>query len=110
MPDAIDMKITLAENIQKLAKDSSLRKLAQAAGIPASSLGNWSTGQLPSGEKGHRTLKKLCDYLHCTIDLIMYGDILTPPKQQQTSLSDFLPGDVFAGKFLVDLKIKKLPD
>jgi DNA-binding Xre family transcriptional regulator len=109
MAEAFDMKITLAENIQKLAKDSSLRKLAQASGIPASSLGNWANGSLPSGEKGHRTLKKLCDHLHCTIDLIMYGDITTPPKQQ-ASLSDFMHGDVFTGKFLVDLKIKKLPD
>jgi hypothetical protein len=106
--DKIMEKFTLANNIQKLTKHTSLRGLAKAAGIPSSSLANWSAGQVPSGAKGLSGLKKLSVYLKCSIETLLYGDISAPTKQ--FSLNDIMEGDVFSGKFLIELKVKKLPD
>lgn len=106
----MDDKITLAVNLKKLAQRTSLRKLATAAGIPVSSLGSWSNGQLPSGAAGHKNLRKLCHHLNCSVEQIMFGDISVKPKPS-ISISDLFEGDkVFEGRFVVDLRVRKLTD
>lgn len=103
-------KITLAENLKKLSKKSSLRKIAQASGVAASSLSNWQNGQIPSGSAGYTGLRKLCAYLKCSVETLMHGDIDAPSKEN-LSLSDFFQdGQVFSGRFIIDVKIKKIPD
>jgi hypothetical protein len=105
-----DKGITLAKNLRAVAKKSSLRKIASEAGIPQSSLSSWSLGQLPSGAAGHQNLRKLCNYLNCSSEILMFGDISLPLQENPFSLQNFIKGDVFSGKFLVDIKIKKLPE
>ncbi len=106
-----DKGITLAKNLKTISKKSSLRKIAAEAGIPQSSLASWSLGQLPSGSAGHQNLRKLCAYLKCSSETLMFGDIsngsdVTTPF----SIENFMKGEIFSGRFLVDIKVKKLPE
>lgn len=102
-------RIKLSENLKNISKKMSLRRVALEAGIPQSSLASWSHGQLPSGAAGHKNLRKLSVYLKCSIEELMYGDV-SQKQGPVVSLNDLLKDDVFAGRFIVDLKIRKVPE
>lgn len=110
MSNSNENGITLAKNLKHLSRTTSVRRLASAAKVPVSSLNSWCHGQMPSGEKGHKNLRRLSRYLGVTIEQLMYGDISKEPPKEML-ITDLLGGDkVFSGRFMVDLKVRRLPD
>lgn len=106
-----DDEIRLAENLKYLNKTMSLRKLAKSSGVPHSSLSSWCHGQLPSGAAGNRNLRRLCRFLGVSWEKIMYGDLSKQDMDAQpTSLNDVFSGGAIQGRFLVDIKIKRVND
>lgn len=106
-----DDEIRLAENLKYLNKTMSLRKLAKSSGVPHSSLSSWCHGQLPSGAAGNRNLRRLCRFLGVSWEKIMYGDLSKQDTAAQpASLNDVFSGGAIQGRFLVDIKIKRVND
>lgn len=75
IPDPRDMEIKLKEVLSRELKHrgESVHAVAEATGIPSSTLHSWvAAGQLPSAKNLHH-LKKLSEYLNISISVLLFN-------------------------------------
>lgn len=74
LSDSQDMRVKLKEVLTRELKsrNESVHAVAEATGIPSSTLHAWSTGQLPSAKNLH-LLKKLSDYLNIPLSVLLFN-------------------------------------
>ena len=96
-------RVRLADNL-KFLKDSgkkNMRQIARDIEIPASTLAAWKDGAVATD---HESLLKLSQLLGISLEELLFGDL----SKQKAKAADFFQDDVFEGKFIVELKVKRL--
>jgi len=96
------MEMQLGRVLTELLKERrlSLRELARASGVSASTLSEWTTNRAPNPVK----LKKVAEYLGVSVHFLLFGC-----EDNQNPIEKILKESVFQGTYEITVKKVKLP-
>lgn len=98
-----DQQLNLAQNLKSLkAAGTNFSQIARKADIPISTLSAWSSLQIPTD---HQALLRLSRVIGVDLETLLFGDINNKPE-----MKTLINGNVFEGRFQIDIRIKKIPD
>ena len=98
--------MTFTKNLQKYLKSNnfSLKELSEALDVPSSTVHGWLNGIVP---KNIVTLKKISNFLNCSIDELCFGEELNLKKDDIHLESDLV---ISLGKNSFKVILKKISE
>lgn len=96
------MTIQIGRVFSKILQDRrlTLKEIAQATGVPATTLAEWKSNRTP---KNPVQVRKVAKYLGVSVHLLIFGE-----EDDQEPIQKILKEDLFAGTFEITVKRVKL--